>query len=119
MIVVVKCRGEEAGNMLLRQTRRSTHNNRRALVNVHDDAHPSRCCLSKGKVRFSLDRTIECRRAARLNLKKAKKCESSCAGKPALNVQSISQSRGVAVGTKYGEAHSAGSAGDRGIKEIL
>ena len=27
MIVVVKCRGEEAGNMLLRQMRRSTHNN--------------------------------------------------------------------------------------------
>ena len=26
MIVVVKCRGEEAGNMLLRQTRRSIHN---------------------------------------------------------------------------------------------
>ena len=108
--------------MLLRRTRtgRSTHNNAGALVNVNDDdAHPSRCCLSKGKVRFSLDRTIECRRAARLNLKKAKKSESSCAGKPALNVQSISQSRGVAVGTKYGEAHSAGSSGDRGIKEIL
>ena len=26
MIVVVKCRGEEAGNMLLRRTRRSAHN---------------------------------------------------------------------------------------------
>jgi hypothetical protein len=36
MIVVVKCRAEEAGNMLLRRTRRSTHNNRRALDNVHD-----------------------------------------------------------------------------------
>ena len=40
MIVVhVKFRGEEEGNMLLRRTRRSTHNNRGALVNVHDDAH--------------------------------------------------------------------------------
>ena len=38
MIVVVKCRGEEAENMLLRQTRRSTHNNCGTLVNVHDDA---------------------------------------------------------------------------------
>ena len=47
MIVVVKCRGEEAGNMLLRRTRRSTHNNCRDLVNVHDDMH--RCCLGKGK----------------------------------------------------------------------
>ena len=53
MIVVVTCRGEEAGNILLRRTRRSTHNNRGALVNVHDDAH--RCCLGKGKTRFTLD----------------------------------------------------------------
>ena len=43
MIVVVKCRGEEAGNMLLRRTRRSTHNDCGALVNVHDDAY--HCCL--------------------------------------------------------------------------
>ena len=49
MIVVVKCRGEEGGNMLLRRTRRSAHNNRRALVNAHDDAH--RCCLGKGKTK--------------------------------------------------------------------
>ena len=54
-----KCRGEEAGNMLLRRTRRSTHNNRPALVNVHDDA--PRCCLGKGKTRFTLDCTMECR----------------------------------------------------------
>ena len=49
MIVVhVKFRGEEEGNMLLRRTRRSTHNNRGALVNnVHDDTH--RCCLGTGK----------------------------------------------------------------------
>ena len=52
MIVVVKCRGEEAGNMLLRRTRRSTHSNCGALVNVHDDAH--RGCLGKGKSRFTL-----------------------------------------------------------------
>ena len=52
MIVVVKCRGEEAGNMLLRRTRRSTHNNRRALVNVHDDSH--QCYLGKGKTFFVL-----------------------------------------------------------------
>jgi hypothetical protein len=39
MIIVVKCRGQEVENMLLRRTRRSTHNNRGALVNVHDDAH--------------------------------------------------------------------------------
>ena len=49
MIVVVKCRGEEAGNMLLRRTRRSahnncwtrrlTHNNLWSLVNVHDDLY--------------------------------------------------------------------------------
>ena len=35
MIVMVKCRGEEAGNMLLRRTRMSTHDHRRAHVNVH------------------------------------------------------------------------------------
>ena len=58
MIVVVKCRGEEARNMQLRRTRRSTHNNRRALVNVHDDAH--RCCFGKGKARFTLDCPLEC-----------------------------------------------------------
>ena len=41
MIVVVTCREEEAGNMLLRQLRRLTHNrgNHGALVNVHDDMH--------------------------------------------------------------------------------
>ena len=33
------CGEEEAGNMLLRRTRRSTHNNCGTLVNVHDDAH--------------------------------------------------------------------------------
>ena len=59
MIVVVKCKGEEAGNMLLRRTRRSNHNNCGALVNVYDDAHC--CCLGEGKARFTLDRTIECR----------------------------------------------------------
>ena len=58
MIVVVKCRGEEAGNMLLRRTRRSTHNNRWSLVNVHDDSH--RCCLGKGKTHFTLDCPMEC-----------------------------------------------------------
>jgi hypothetical protein len=34
MIVVVKCRGEEAGNMQLRRTCRSTRNNCGALVNA-------------------------------------------------------------------------------------
>ena len=58
MIVVVKCRGEESGNMLLRQTRRSTHNNCRALVNVHDDTH--HCCLGKSKTRLTLDCPMEC-----------------------------------------------------------
>ena len=58
IIVVVKCRGEEAENMLLRQMCRSTHNNLRALVNVHDDSH---CCyLGKGKTRFTLDCPMEC-----------------------------------------------------------
>ena len=59
-IVVVKCRGEEVANMLLRRTRRSAHNNRRALVNVHDDAH--RCYLGERKARFTLDHDcpIEC-----------------------------------------------------------
>ena len=52
MIVVVKCSGEEAGNMLLRRTRMSTHDSCGALVNVHDDVH--RCCLSKGKVSLLL-----------------------------------------------------------------
>ena len=59
MIVVVECRGEEAGKMLLRRTRRSAHNNRRTLVNVHDDAHC--CCLGKDKTRFTLDGPMECR----------------------------------------------------------
>ena len=58
MIVVVKCRGEEAGNMLLRRTRRLAHNNCLALVNVHDDAHHG--CLGKGKTRFTLDGPMEC-----------------------------------------------------------
>ena len=44
--------------MLLRQTCRSTHNNRRAFVNVHDDTH--QCCLGKGKTSFTLDCPIEC-----------------------------------------------------------
>ena len=52
MIVVVKCRGEEAGNMLLRRTRRSTHNNRQALVNVHDDAHRRAFKLKKVTVKL-------------------------------------------------------------------
>jgi hypothetical protein len=58
MIVVVKCSGEEAGNMLLRRTRMSTHDSCGALVNVHDDVH--RCCLVKGNARFTLDCPIEC-----------------------------------------------------------
>ena len=58
MIVVVKCRGEEAGNMLLRQARRSTHNNRQALVNVHDDVYHG--CFGKGKTSFTVDCPIEC-----------------------------------------------------------
>ena len=48
MIVVVKCRGEETGNMLLRQTNRSAHNNCQALVNAHDET------------RFTLDCPMEC-----------------------------------------------------------
>jgi hypothetical protein len=59
MIVVVKCRGEEVGNKQLGQTRRLTHNNCGALVNVHDDTH--RCCLGEGKTCFTLDCPIECR----------------------------------------------------------
>ena len=59
MIAVVKCRGEKAGNILLRRTRRSTHKNRGALVNVHDDTHS--CCLGKGKSQLTLDHPIECR----------------------------------------------------------
>ena len=58
MIVVVRCRGEDAGNMRMRRTRRSTHNNRRALVNVHDDTH--QCCLGKGKTSLTLGCPIEC-----------------------------------------------------------
>ena len=60
MRVVVKCRGEEAGNMLLRRTRRSAHNHSQTLVNVHDDTH--RCCLGRGKckTRFTLDGPKEC-----------------------------------------------------------
>ena len=59
MIVVVKCKGKEVGNMLLRRTRRLTHNNGRALIDMHYDAH--RCCLGKGKASFTLDRPVECR----------------------------------------------------------
>jgi hypothetical protein len=43
IIDVAKCRGEEAGNMLLRRTCSSAHNKCGALVDVHDDSH--RCCL--------------------------------------------------------------------------
>ena len=71
MIVVVKCRGEEVGNKQLGQTRRLTHNNCGALVNVHDVAH--RGCLDEGKSRFTLDCPIECRA---FNFKKS---ESYCA----------------------------------------
>ena len=41
----------EGGNMLLRRTRRSAHNNHRALVNVHDDAHQSRASKSLLRMR--------------------------------------------------------------------
>jgi hypothetical protein len=51
MIVVVKCRGEEAGNMLIISIK-STHNNHGTLVNMDDDAH--RCCLGKGKARLMI-----------------------------------------------------------------
>jgi hypothetical protein len=86
MIVMVKCRGEEAGNMLMRRTRRSTHNDRGALVNVHDYVH--RCCLDKGKARLSFDRPIECR-ACRF---KKKNCLIALANRDS---PSIPQSRGV------------------------
>ena len=97
VVAVVKCRGEETGNMQLRQTRRSTHNNCGALVNVtrHDDVHY--CCLGEGKARFTLDCPIEC-------------CAFKSLSHIALakrNAQSIPQSCGVPVGTKYGESHSA------------
>jgi hypothetical protein len=45
--------------MLLRRTRRSTHNICGALVNVHYDTHC--CCLGKGKARHfqvTLDQPI-------------------------------------------------------------
>ena len=46
MLVMVKCGGEEAGNMLLRRTRRSTHNDRGALVNVHDHGEEEEILLN-------------------------------------------------------------------------
>ena len=77
--------------MLLRRTRtgRSTHNNAGALVNVNDDdAHPSRCCLGKGKARFALDYPIECR------VFKLKKSLSHCQVALAFrNVESIPKIR--------------------------
>ena len=56
--VMMKCIGEEAGNMLPRRTRMSIHDYLRDLVNVHGDSHS--CQLRKGKDRLTFDRPIEC-----------------------------------------------------------